>query len=514
MKNIISLTLLPIFWGLFILSSEAVGQVKITEIPPTSPLYEFTDVATEGGGRNGMVNLSKDGKHSLFRVTTNNDSLWTTLWGNRWREVLIFDAKTRVDTQHSWGYEWSSTGESVAYCHKEKGKNQLFVNHQLIKTFEKKWSIRDIWFEKTENGEKVNVHLSRDENMWPCAQWVDGELHEFRKDIQEYYYRTFPKCGNAKIETLPDGRQKLTVGDREILCDGVKTCENYQNPRKMAFHTMTEGISTIFEYDDGNVYEYDARNFDVYGNVLTYFGNVLGYTSGMNDFVFHLMQAGRKKEIHVPFNTIYGLNNALQFTTLDTGIVVARNTSENEKNDESNEEKIWYACVYRDGKCVRQEPIKDNSFYSVVFYYNAERDELCYTRWPEKEVMEIVTSHGKKIIQSFKWIELLPSRAETDYENSFVYAYETPDGCYVHCPDGEELGPFASMIDFYREPQGDGWLTIVQEHDTQKYRMILNGHLEPETFDIVYPIIKLYIPERFHTYGMKDEKWYKIEVEF
>lgn len=462
--------------------SRSYGEIVFLEIP-SFPAEVSDGIHKDSKGQFSKLELSRDGKHSVIPYDVYRGDIVLQLLNMDYVQSKHWiDGRHSCDNRQNRCYVWSSNGDKMAYSGCREGRNgeKLYVNHKLIKEFEPDLEITQIWFESCFKTEIPTVILENEKQQF---QFINGQIYPLSEN-QIFHTKSFPDFGRTKIETLDSGKQKLTVGEDTVICDNVRWYVTSQDNLKIAFLTETSEKFKIYEIFDGKIHEYPVDSTS--DGISYYANNILHFlVSSRDKYRLFLMEGGKQNCI----NFSQGDVQAAAFRSLDSGVIVAQNA-----------DSQLQAFVYN-GKDTRMLPM-NNSWIT----FRLEPNSIFWYIWTDGKD-EILVSEGKEIIKA-QSLDCVRYNPESD-RFSYVCSCETKGKVYLHC-NGKVLGPFKTVnpiIELY-----DDWFTVVQDEKTEKYHFVFNGQQTGDAFDNVFMLENHYGSNCYHTFGVKNKKWYKIEI--
>lgn len=94
-----------------------------------------------------------------------------------------------------------------------------------------------------------------------------------------------------------------------------------------------------------------------------------------------------------------------------------------------------------------------------------------------------------------------------------VFNPENPCGdTFLLLSDGQKLGPFADIGNVFFRHDASSWAAVVQTKEDKRYTVLYNG-IPGQKYDNILRLESYPESDHCHTYGLRDGKWYRIDIQ-
>ena len=381
-----------------------------------------------------------------------------------------------------------------------------------------------------------SMYLLADSQDRPQYQIIDGKLYKLRKK-QNYFYRCFwsPREKYVwKIITNPDGTQSfwgLTDGIKGTW-EAVTHAQPGHQERNVAFLVYHEMQYLLYEIKDskmvlkGRIPEDERISSIVFPRTDDSLLCVETWKESVSDFrtwVFHedrqfccSQQNFKYSDTDYAFIEENSTGRCLLWssgnrTPIPREAEVLRIFSEKEpvllkyRSNDANTSSVYLGDEkLAEGEAVIAFAPTTDSPYRYVISAITPRETGGYdTRLVCEGTPPTIYRNAGLRAYSDDWRRWILS----------VFEDSTGEKRFLLLNSGEKYGPFLDVSNVVFSSDGQSWCAIVQMPTDRRYAILYNG--KPGTmYDNIIQLDLFFPRDRFHTYGLRDGKWYRIEISF
>ncbi|MDO4857924.1 MAG: hypothetical protein Q4A17_08265 [Thermoguttaceae bacterium] len=381
-----------------------------------------------------------------------------------------------------------------------------------------------------------SMYILADEQFIPQYQIIEGKLYKLSKH-QKYFKRSFwshQKKYVWKIVTNPDGTQSLWgLDDRfEGKWDAVTHVQSGKQEGNVAFIAANENGYLVYESKHGKTVlkgqiPKDEQIFRIVfprtDDSLLYIETWKESTSSFRTWVFDgdrqrccLQSDFLCSETDYAFIEENAEGSCLLWnngnrTPIPSEANVLRIFSEKEPVllKYRNKDTRMFSVYLGDEKLLEGEavvsffPSPDSPFRYVISAIKSRESGGCDSLLIREGTPPITYPNALLSAYSDDWRRWILSVSEDP----------TGENCFLLLNSGEKYGPFLNVSNVVFSSDGQSWCAIVQMLTDRRYSILYNGKLGTMYDNIIQ--LDIFFPhDRFHTYGLRDGKWYRIDVHF